>query len=613
MNVDSVTRIVQDSVWWKFRKEVIMGVTQMNLPFAGKQSDSDQSQKADETTLLTLSLTGNPWTDMGIVSLCQQLNPEQQSFLSRPVVWTEHEVIISVYSDVDSMKEMEIWFYDMLRGRWNEIFWLSKPAKVLNQKHVFKEGFIDESAQFPLTKEQKELIKDKLNGSSKDSEKIAQMRLNYIGTPQNAVDTKNNLKTTIGKFVESWITQKGKKYCDLCGRLNDDLETATQSINPLLNKHHNVKIREFASGNTYYQICPICYLTNLCNALNKNIPFVYSNKQRTLILPDISDLKLLSSVITRLDSNLLDLNTKGEKEEGLHTSTNIRDYWWHDPHSLSLVLFHHIFYRFSNQEYIWDPIAFKRESIPHLNRWLIIPFTKPQNVRFGNIHVVEVNYRLYDFIKPIPLNDGTDLRLVPDILSRMKPKSKRPDGILVIRHLCQSIATSDTALLNTALFELYKLYKPSDALNFHLQAGRSHPVRLLPQFVQYFLEVNEMLDKELRNDIRALGTSIGLAFSHDVTLISKLYNVSNESAFRAVLNQILFRLYKLSTSGKATQDGKLLVESQGESREVTRISQERVTNILDQLSEESWKEMAETLSTFACLSAFNANFFKSKT
>lgn len=598
---------MQDSVWWKFRKESVMEVTQMNLPFAGKQSDSDQSQNADETMLLTLSLTGNPWTDMGIVSLCQQLNPEQQSFLSRPVVWTEHEVIISVYSDADSMKEMEIWFYDMLQGQWNEIYWLSKPAKVLNQKHVFKEGFIDESAQFPLAKEQKELIKDKLNGSFKDSEKIAQMRLNYIGTPKNAVDTKNNLKTTIGKFVESWITEKGKKHCDLCGRLNDDLETATQSINPLLNKHHNVKIREFASGNTYYQICPICYLTNLCNALNKNIPFVYSNKQRSLILPDISDLKLLSSVITRLDSNLLDLNTKGEKEEGLHTSTNIRDYWWHDPYSLSLVLFHHIFYRFSNQEYIWDPIAFKRESIPHLNRWLIIPFTKPQNVRFGNIHVVEVDHRLYDFIKPIPLNDGTDLRLVPDILSRIK--QKRPDGILVIRHLCQAIGTSDTALLNTALFELYK---HGDAITFIPQSGRPHPVRLLPQFVQYFLEVNEMLDKELRNDIRALGTSIGLAFSHDVTLISKLYNVSSESAFRAVLNQILFRLYKLSTSGKATQGGKLLVESQGESREVTRISQEKVTNIFEQLSEESWKEMAETLSTFACLSAFNANFFKSK-
>jgi len=581
----------------------------MNLPFAGKQSDSDQSQNTDETMLLTLSLTGNPWTDMGIVSLCQQLNPEQQSFLARPVVWMEHEVIISVYNDKHSLKEMELWFYDMLRGQWNEIFWLSKPAKVFNRDHVFKEGFIDESAQFPLTKEQWQQHKDKLKSLFKDSVAISQTRLNYLGTRLDRSKIQKQLENIIKSFIKEALGSKGTKNCDLCGHSNDDLENATQSINPLLNKHHNVKIREFASGNTYYQICPTCYLTNLCTALNKNIPFVYdvSNQQTSLILPDVPDLELLRKILVRLEENLRDLSVKKE----LYTSTNLREYWWNDPYSLALVLFHSIFYKFSIKEYIeewsFDPVANKNQFITYLNRWLIIPFVRKTNVRFGNIHVVEVDHRLYDFIKPIPLNDGTDLRLVPDILSRIK--QKRPDGILVIRHLCQAIGTSNTALLNTALFELYK---HGDAITFIPQAGRPHPVRLLPQFVQYFLEVNEMLDKELRNDIRALGTSIGLAFFHDVTLISKLYNVSNESAFRAVLNQIMFRLYKLSTSGKTTQEGKLLVESQGESREITRISQERVTNILDQLSEENWKEMAETLSTFACLSAFNANFFKSK-
>ncbi len=120
-----------------------------------------------------------------------------------------------------------------------------------------------------------------------------------------------------------------------------------------------------------------------------------------------------------------------------------------------------------------------------------------------------------------------------------------------------------------------------------------------------------MLDEELRDDLRALGSIIGSAFSHDVTLISKLYNVSSENTFRSVISQILFRLYKLSASGKLTEDGKLKVEAQGETREITRLKTDRFTRIIDQLSSQNWKEMAETLSTFASLSAFNANFSKS--
>ncbi|MGB9596906.1 MAG: hypothetical protein ACPL7B_11550, partial [Candidatus Poribacteria bacterium] len=468
----------------------------MELSFEREQNETKQPQVSDEIIRIILSLTGNPWTDMGVVSLCQQLNPEKQSFLAKPVVWTEHEVIISVYSDKDSLKEMETWFYDMLRGRWNEIFWLSKPAKVLNRDHVFEGGFIDESAQFPLTREQKELLKDKLGGSFEDPAKNSQIRLNYIGMPKDAIKIREQSRDIVNEFMESLIAKKGTKQCNICGLTSDNLKDANQSVNPLFNKHHNTKVREFASGNTYYKICPICYMTNLCTTLNKNIPFVYDpNQGIALILPDIPDLKLLNRVMSRLDKNLIDLNTKGEKEEGLRTSTNIRDYWWHDPYSLSLVLFHHILYLFTNREYVFDPVIYELiKPIPNLTRWLIVPFTKGQNIRFGNIHVVEVDNRLYDFIKPIPLNDGMELRLVPDILSRMKPKPKRSDGTLVIRHLCQAIATSDTALLNTALFELYK---HSDAINFIQQVGRPHPVRLLPQFVYYLLEVNEMLDKEL--------------------------------------------------------------------------------------------------------------------
>ena len=48
-----------------------------------------------------------------------------------------------------------------------------------------------------------------------------------------------------------------------------------------------------------------------------------------------------------------------------------------------------------------------------------------------------------------------------------------------------------------------------------------------------------MLNEELREDLRAIATHGRVkSFNRDVTLISKLYNISSENTFRSVLNQV---------------------------------------------------------------------------
>ena len=116
-----------------------------------------------------------------------------------------------------------------------------------------------------------------------------------------------------------------------------------------------------------------------------------------------------------------------------------------------------------------------------------------------------------------------------------------------------------------------------------------------------------MLNEELREDLRRLGYTIGSVFSRDVTLISKLYNISSEGAFRAALRQVMFRLYKIGLDEEA-EDGKLRVKVKNEEKSITRVSRKRVTRILDELTPENWSQIAETLSTFTSLSAFNENF-----
>ncbi len=566
---------------------------------------------------IELALTGNPWSDLGIVSFCQELMDGNPPFLDGAPVWTEHSIIVRLH-DAAPQEGLDAWFAEVLRSRWNQLYWPSRAAKALGQRLVFdKEGFVDTSKSLPLTKEQKEQVKEKVGTAIqlKDEARVAQTRLNYIGVPKDERTLRAELKSVVAEFIASCATrQEASKTCDLCGHASDVLHPMTQSNNPLLNKHHNSKVRGAMGSNGYYEVCPVCRLTNLFATLEPSVPFVYQSSEREtfLILPDISDLHLLNRVMQRLKrDNLLDLS----RPDKLHTSTNLREMWAWDEWSLALVLFHNIFYKFSvpiqsesDGEWDWNPVFDEKRDVPRLTRWLILPFAKPQNVRFGNIHVVEIDHRLYDFIKPIRFDDETDLQLVPDILSCIRPR--RADQIDLTRRLSRGIVTSDTAVMNDALF---RLWKHVDDVFVSPRAGRPHPLRLLPRFIQHFLEVNDVLDRQLREDLRALGHTIGSVFSRDVTLVSKIYNASSESALREVLNQALFRLYKVGLSGERSEEGLLRVEVKGDNKEVTRISGERITRLLDNLSPANWKVMAETLSTFVCLSAFNANFPQSAT
>lgn len=211
------------------------------------------------------------------------------------------------------------------------------------------------------------------------------------------------------------------------------------------------------------------------------------------------------------------------------------------------MLFHNIFYRFTveaeSDQDGWDfaPLGEPDEVRRQVTRWVIIPFSRKQNIRFGNFHIVEVDHRLYDFIRPIPFSGGNDIRIVPDILSCIE--FRRPNGENAIRHLSKAIATSDTRLMKAAIFNLWKHL---GAIVFRPQKGAPHPARLLRHFIQHFLEVNAVLNEELRDDLRALANAVGSVFYRDVTLISKLYNISSENAFHSVLKLVMFRLYKVS-------------------------------------------------------------------
>ena len=561
---------------------------------------------------LVLQLTGNPWTDFGIVSFCEDLRGA--AFLTADPVLTESDATLKI--DASDRETVEFWFIEMLGSRWNQIYWLSRVGKMLGWSLTYDaEGFVVTDAKRPIADAQKSRIKELSPQTQVKGEMpVTQTRLNFIGMPADARKIKQQCETVVRNFVQNWVSPGGKKICLISARRSDKLEKVLQMVNPFSNKHHNVKVRGFFGNNSNFEVGAILHYVNLCTTLEPHIPFVYNPSAKPdpttyLVLPEVADLSLLAEIYVRLRVNLKDISDSRE----LSTSTNLRGIRRaSDPYSLAIVLFHNIFYKFtveaeSEDEGSWSleplPIGESNQMRQHLTRWVIIPFSRKQNIRFGNFRTVEVNDQLYDFIRPIPFGTGDKIRLVPDILSRI---DFSVGGEYAIRHLSKAIAKSDTPLMKTAIFRFWKC---SDAIKFSPQKGRRHPVRLLRYFIQHFLEVNAVLNDELRADLRALGNTIGSVFSSDVTLISKLYNVSSENAFRGFLNQALFRLYKVGRSGEV-RDGLLHTEVQGESKSMTSVNRDRITRILDETNDDTWKTMAETLSTFTSLSAYNAKFFK---
>lgn len=552
-----------------------------------------------DTSSLTLELTGNPWTDFGIVSFCAEL---RSTPFRCQLALTPHKVTLTM--DVANLEKFEEWLNQRFLYRWNQLYWLSRGAKILGRRRnslSYDDGFVDrDKSQMQITEEDRAEIKEKWKNSNiRDTMPLTQLRSNFIGINGNADKFRTEQQTAIREFIENWQNPIGKKVCEMSGKTTAKPKKLLQVVNPFATKHHNTRVRGAHSSSTNPTIGQLYYLISLCATLDKDIPFSVNTAKRTtrLILPDIQDLELLTKVYTRLKDNLKDLDQPNE----LWTFTNLRTMFGStNQYSLAISLFHNIFYEFTpsddeENEGEWDfssLVEQTTEAVRRLTRWVIIPFTKGQNVIFQNFHTVEVDTRLYDFIKPIDFAPR-QIQLVPDILMRMS--SRTPDGENAIGQLSQAIATSAPVLMKVALFNLWK---HQDAVLISPQRGAPHPVRLLQPFINYFLEVNQVLDPGLREDLRALGTTIGKTFYKDVTLISKLFNVSSVNAFREALSVVMLRLYKYST-GEGV-------------KKAVPVKQERIDHILNELTDKNYKEIAETLSTYVCLNAYNAKVFESK-
>ena len=274
------------------------------------------------TSSLVLELTGNPWTDFGIVSFCAEL---RYTPFHCELELTPHEATITM--DVASLEKFEEWLNQTFRARWNQLYWLSRGAKILGRRRdslSYDDGFVDrDKSQMQTTEEDRAAIKEKWKNSNiRDTMPLTQLRSNFIGINGNADKFRTEQQTNIREFIENWQNPIGKKVCEMSGRTTAKPKKLLQVVNPFATKHHNTRVRGAHSSSTNPTIGQLYYLISLCATLDKDIPFSVNTAKRTtrLILPDIQDIELLTKVYARLKDNLKDLDQPNE----LWTFTNLR-------------------------------------------------------------------------------------------------------------------------------------------------------------------------------------------------------------------------------------------------------------------------------------------------
>ena len=165
-----------------------------------------------ETSSLVLELTGNPWTDFGIVSLCAELRMSAQDFLVKGPLLTENEATIII--DVSDIEKAKTWFYQTLRDKWNNIYHQSLIAKVLKYTPIKENGFINPDEMINITAVEQEIIKKefverriKRSKKIENKESLFERRFNFVGRPGDVNTIQEKLKSIVGEIIESLTTQ----------------------------------------------------------------------------------------------------------------------------------------------------------------------------------------------------------------------------------------------------------------------------------------------------------------------------------------------------------------------------------------------------------------------
>ncbi len=534
---------------------------------------------------IVLGITGDPWMDWGLAGLAQ-LAEENPAVFNAEI--QPGYLRLAPKNKEDAGKMLVNYLHQQL----DRCVMLPREAKLLGYpRKRLANGFYDPDQIWQLSKQELEQAQEayrvrfaknrqdtgrdiKIDLNSKPQ---VSLKRNYPGLKKDWAKLAEGLQEDVDAFFLQWeAPEQGKFYCSLCGRTAPKTFQMRQNKNPFYNQHHNNRIRGHTSNVAVNDMCPTCNVLNIIAAVSADLPYFIEDKTH-VIIPQVDDLTTLMEIRKLMHANCLDMDDPNL----LSYNTNIRELPRQADLYTSLIgVYWSLKYKYTPNPVSglekWD-LGLSLERQKQVGRWTVVRYSKGQNVIFAHFSSLKVDSRLFELLEM--LRYGKDSEREGD-LYRSLLKTLPAGRSRAREQFSQGLVQKSWSLIAQALFRL-------------LKDGEYFATGFAMRFIDYALEVDEVLSGELLEDIKKVATTIGQVFATDIGMMSAINNVHDETSLRKVLKDAFIKMHKIAaTNSRLGGDEELWVPGL-----------KRVENILSSVTRENVAAIKDTMLIYATLTA----------
>ncbi|WP_298523159.1 hypothetical protein [uncultured Methanobrevibacter sp.] len=482
---------------------------------------------------IKFNITNNAWNNNGLVRLIIEL---KKNFFN-DVLINEYDDCVILFSNTD--KDISFYLnavinYLAIYGTYNfsQIFKIINYNLNLTNKFVPNKEYPNEKTDFKKTKDITKDYRDELKEKGiktvvKSKEQIWKQRMSYINSSDKYLSHGLKFEST-SDFKKMIENEFKNKTCPNCGSISKYQINILQSINPLINEHHNNENEGFSTNfRKNPQFCPNCLYLSWLSVFDKYIPF-YKSGDVFLALPNIENLNILEKIATNLSLDSQYINFSDPNV--MNYNSNIKNFNNNSKYAALLSLLHNIQNNFSKD--VDDDVfqMFTETELMDIVDWIFI--TKDS----FSINRIQANRNVYKILIAQKDTKGNDIYLVNDFLNKInfgRFMSHQIDKFF------KSFLELDYNNIALSLFEMLK-----SEISFF---GGYYPIFLFKEiFLNQIMGEILMLDRNFKEACRSIASNIGKSFYKDVGLLSKFAYATDKQSFNQYIEEAFFLMAKKS-------------------------------------------------------------------
>ena len=493
---------------------------------------------------ITFDITNNAWINNGLVRLILELEkhfPNEVSINrngnSVELIALEGDILIYLTKVVQYLAAYGTYNYSQIFKSINKNLNMSfaPPSDYPKEKS-------DPKKKLEISKEIRDEFKNFDNRTVNSKEQIWKMRMSYINKPKNYFEIGLNFESS-NVYTKLLNNEPKTNICPCCGAISKNMIDILQSINPLINEHHNNEEEGFSTNiRKKNKFCPNCIYLSYISVFDKYIPFYRNNSDKLILaLPNVYDLEILEKIATNLSltSQFIDF----ANPEVIKYNSNIKNFTSNISNSAALLsLLHNIQNNFSkyvvNEIEDFDDLfqTLSQDELMEIVDWIFI--TKDS----FSIDRIKANNNVYKILEANFDSYGGKIFLVNDFFNKINFNGFSP---YQIDKFFKSFLDLNHEEISYSLFEMLK----SDVSFYN---GNYSIYLFKEKFLNQIMGEILMLNEEFKKACKSIAGIIGQAFYTDIGLLSKFAYATDEQTFKEYIEEAFFLLAKKSALGSKT-------------------------------------------------------------